>query len=116
MQNGDKPTYKSVKDALSVARTAFAGIAPDFSAPESLAAAATAYARAAELEDSAIKYYTSLLSQVNDDSGKQILKSIIDEERKHKALMESIIEFASTPNEWLEEFGINQIDDFRLDS
>ncbi len=111
MQEGKTPTYEEVKNAFSVTKDAFAKIAPGFSGFETLISAENAYEKAVNMEKNAIEFYTSLLDSVETDEQRNALQWVIEEEKKHKVVMESMVEFISEPQRWLENAEFTHLDD-----
>lgn len=112
MQEEKTPTYKQVKNAVVLAKEAFRKIAPGFKSPDALESAESAYTNAVNMEKNSVAYYTSLLNTIDEDEQKQALEWIIEEEKKHQIIMESMVEFVSAPKRWIENAEFNQIDEF----
>jgi rubrerythrin len=70
-----------------------------------------AYKEALGLEKQAVKYYSGMLKKC-DASQKTALTLIIEEEMKHKAIMEALVDFVGRPHDWLENAEFNHLDDF----
>ena len=70
-----------------------------------------AYKEALAMEKQAVKYYSGMLKKCGP-SQKSALAHIIAEEKNHAVLMESLVEFARKPQEWLENAEFNHLDDF----
>lgn len=112
LQEGQTPSIKQAQDAYTVAKEAFKKITPDFQHPESSAHAASAYRKAVIMEQKTIDYYTEILAQTKDFAQKDIIKTIINEEVKHRVLMEAMSEFVNKPIEWLENAEFNHLEEY----
>jgi rubrerythrin len=69
------------------------------------------YKEALKLENLAIKQYTGMLKKA-DALHKIALQVIIEEEKKHAALMTALIDFIQKPGLWLENAEFNHLDDY----
>jgi len=61
------------------------------------------YKKALELENKSIEYYGELMGLVENEKGKAALQKVIGEEKKHRRLLEFIIEHVSRPETWVED-------------
>jgi len=66
-----------------------------------------AYESALQIELKSIEYYSEYLDSLEDPREREILNFIIQEERKHYDLIDTIIVMINRPNSWVEsaEFG-----------
>ena len=112
MQEEKTSTYQQTKNAITAAKEAFKKITPNFKAPDSPEAVESAYTNAVNLEKNSIAYYTSLLNTIDEDEQKQALQWIIEEEKKHQIIMESMVEFSTAPKQWIENAEFNLLDEF----
>jgi rubrerythrin len=60
------------------------------------------YKKAQGYEKDSIDFYITKAREVKDDCQKQIFGKLAEEEKKHYAVLENIIEFVSRPEHWLE--------------
>lgn len=111
-EEGEDVTVEEQVSALVKAKRIFSDITPDFKAPEGLSIVAETYEKAKSLETKTIRYYTSLLDNVDTPERKKILEKIIDEEKSHEALMTALIDFVSRPAEWLENAEFTNLDEY----
>jgi len=61
------------------------------------------YKKAGEIEKKSIDYYKELFDLVKDDTSKNTILKIIEEEKKHHTLLEFLIEHVSRPETWVED-------------
>lgn len=69
------------------------------------------YQKAMETEDKAYDLYIQKANEMTDPKHKEIFLKIAEEEKKHKVLLENLVEFVSSPNEWLENAEFHKIDE-----
>lgn len=60
------------------------------------------YRRAQEIEKKTRDFYMEKADEVEDASRKKVFLEVADEEKKHYAILENIINFVSQPETWLE--------------
>ncbi len=70
------------------------------------------YLVALENEQISIKTYSELLEKISIDNQKEVIKKIIEEEKKHAFLIENIIEFIKKPMFWIENAEFNHLDQY----
>jgi len=58
---------------------------------------------AREVEKKAEEFYRGKAEEVGDETQKQILNRIADEEHRHWITMENVIQFLDRPQQWLED-------------
>ncbi|MFH2045937.1 MAG: ferritin family protein [Pseudomonadota bacterium] len=63
-------------------------------------------------EQKSIEIYGDLLENTNNDGHRETIKKIIEEEKKHKFLIEQLIEFIRRPEFWLENAEFNHLDEY----
>lgn len=71
-----------------------------------------AYRKAQELEKNGEEYYRQKAEEVEDPRYKEIFIRIADEEVKHFKLLDSVIDFVSRPEIWLENAEFGRLDDY----
>ena len=66
------------------------------------------YIKARDKEQEAVEHYLKLQEQPEYASNRELIGKIIEEERKHLALLTDLIEYISQPEQWVEsaEFGV----------
>lgn len=69
------------------------------------------YKKAMETEDKAYELYVQKAKEMTDPKHQEIFLKIAQEELKHKVLLENLVEFVSSPNEWLENAEFHKIDE-----
>ena len=100
------------KDVLKNAKNIFAEMKDkvsemDFSLPQ-----ADFYRKALETEEKSIEYYLEMSEKVESDEYKAIFKKLAAEEKKHKFLMEYLVDFISRPITWLEDAEFNHLSEY----
>lgn len=96
--------YKEAKDIFSEMQKS--SVAYDFGDQQ-----IDFYRRAMETEDKAYELYLEKAKEMQDPKHKAIFEAIAAEELKHKELLENILEFVSSPEEWLESAEFYKIGD-----
>ena len=68
---------------------------------------------ARDVEKKAEEFYREKAAEVNDKHSKDILAKIADEEHRHWATIENVMQFLEAPKQWLEDAEwINKLDTF----
>jgi rubrerythrin len=70
------------------------------------------YKKAQELEQKSIDFYSEKAGEVEHDYQKNIFLKLAEEEKKHYALLENIIEFVARPKTWLENAEFCHLDEY----
>ena len=70
------------------------------------------YRKALETEEKSIDYYLEMSEKVESDEHKAIFKKLAAEEKKHKFLMENLVDFISRPITWLEDAEFNHLEEY----
>ncbi len=70
------------------------------------------YRRALKIEKDSREFYLDKANEVQDESKKQLLLRLAEEEKKHEFLMENFIEFITRPETWLENAEWNHLDEY----
>lgn len=68
------------------------------------------YKKAMESEDKAYNLYIDKANEMKNPEHKEIFLKIANEEKKHKELLEYLVEFVSSPNSWLESAEFNKLE------
>ncbi|MBU3948709.1 MAG: ferritin family protein [Proteobacteria bacterium] len=63
-------------------------------------------------EQNSIEIYSELLDNTRNDNHREVIGKIIEEENKHKFLIEQLIEFIRRPEFWLENAEFNHLDEY----
>lgn len=75
-----------------------------------------AYGKALSFENKSIDLYTNALNKITDnvefEEQGNMLKVIIDQEKKHARLITALMEFQRHPGEWLENAEWNHLDEY----
>jgi len=101
----NKPiTELEKKDATEAAHKIFKEIAPKFNDgdPE-FQSAANAYRTALTMESNAAEYFSKLLASARTEEEKKNIEQLVEEEKKHEKIIQSIIEFLERPTEWIDD-------------
>ena len=110
--NPDAVLSEKEKDVLDNAKNIFAEMKDkvnemDFSLPQ-----ADFYRKALETEEKSMEYYLEMSEKVENDKYKAIFKKLAAEEKKHKFLMEYLVDFISRPITWLEDAEFNHLTEY----
>lgn len=70
------------------------------------------YRKAQELEQKSVDFYSEKAGEVEHEFQKEIFLMLAEEEKKHFALLESIIKFISRPQTWLENAEFCHLDEY----
>lgn len=89
----------------------FEQLTSSFTLPEIVYDYEAAYRKALSMEEESVKYYSEQLSSI-DDKQKEIVTFIINQEKGHVKLLESLIDFVSNPKVWLENSEWNHLDTY----
>jgi rubrerythrin len=71
-----------------------------------------AYEKALAFENKSIELYTAALDTLGEEGQKSVLTSIIEQEKSHARLMQSLIDFQRHPGQWLEDAEWYHLDEF----
>jgi rubrerythrin len=96
---------------LGKAKEVFAHLAKNAGACDSIMDFEKAYAKALELEQKSIDFYTDAQAKTNVPEHRTLFKFLIKEEKKHAVLMENLIEFVKRPKGWLENAEFSRLDE-----
>jgi len=70
------------------------------------------YEKAQDLEQKSREFYLEKARRVEEEDQKTIFLKLAEEENRHCFLLESIIEFVSRPENWLENAEFNHLDEY----
>jgi len=71
------------------------------------------YRQAMKVEADSFRFYEQAAAQEQDDSVRQLLLRIAEEEHKHFNILESVYDFVNAPNQFLAWGEFSNIDEFR---
>ncbi len=101
----EKELLGSAKNIFAEMKEQVAGM--NFSLPQ-----ADFYRKALDTEEKSIEYYLEMSEKVESDEHKAIFKKLAAEEKKHKFLMENLVDFVSRPTTWLEDAEFFHLDEY----
>jgi rubrerythrin len=96
---------------LGKAKEVFAQLAKSETPLAEVSGGPQAYAKALELEQKSIAYYSDAQTKTDMPEHRTLFKFLIKEEKKHAVLMENLIEFVKRPSEWLENAEFSRLDE-----
>lgn len=67
---------------------------------------------AREVEAKAEKFYREKMAETDDESYKEMLTMIADEEHRHWVALEHVIRYLDRPDQWLEDAEWNNLEDY----
>ena len=70
------------------------------------------YRSAQEFEEKSYKNYLKMSNEVGDETQKNLLLKLAEEEKKHMFLLENLVEFVSRPETWIEDAEFNHLDEY----
>ena len=73
------------------------------------------YRKACDIEQESKKYYLEKAREVQDDGQRKIFQKLAEEENKHLVLVQSICDFVSRPETYLEDAEFYHFDDYAED-
>jgi rubrerythrin len=113
MQNQIKPPPFDGFDIVEKSRDVFRALSQKYSSLGSLAYHYNIiYEQAQTIETKSISLYQDALEHTSNDEQKSILAFIIDQEKKHLELINSLMELQRHPGEWLENAEVNHLDEY----
>jgi rubrerythrin len=110
---GQKTAIPEADDATTMnkVKEIFQKLTKSFTLPEIVYDYEAAYRKALSMEEESVRYYSEMMNAIDDDQ-KQTLESIINQEKSHVKLLESLIDFVSNPKVWLENSEWNHLDTY----
>jgi Uncharacterized conserved protein len=102
---------------LNDSKAAFKNLSEQFTAPGTIAIDREfALNVALEFENKSISLYEKAIAELminpDNDRSRQVLKEIVEQEKNHVRLVESLMDFQRHPYEWLENAEWNHLDEF----
>ena len=73
---------------------------------------ANMYRQAVELIERKIEFYEKAISDLNCADEQAVITEILKDEKRHKFVLENIIEIVTKPHSWLENAEFNHLDEF----
>ena len=70
------------------------------------------YRKAQEIEEKSYKFFIKMSDKVEIESQRKIFLKLAEEEKKHMFLLESLVEFLSRPEIWIENAEFNHLDNY----
>ncbi len=70
------------------------------------------YRRAAEIEAKSEAFYVEKAGEVDNAAQRELLLRLADEEKRHKHLLEGMVEFLSEPQAWLENAEFTNLENY----
>ncbi|MDY0296257.1 MAG: ferritin family protein [Acidobacteriota bacterium] len=111
MRNGGLPEMAPTQ-VLPSARDLFAAMKDDLDQISPGADEIELYRAALGKEDQAEQFYREQAADSSDPQGAALLLRLADEERRHRFLIENIIEFLSRPKTWVEDAEFNHLEEY----
>jgi len=71
-----------------------------------------AWKKAQEVEKKSEDFYREKATEADSDQMKAIINRIADEEHKHWALIENVLQFLSRPKQWLDDAEWNHLEEY----
>jgi rubrerythrin len=97
---------------LDRAKHMLAGWAHAFSVPGTIADFESAYVKALLKEKEAVAFYEKEKENLKSFDHKKVLDIIIEQEQRHKRLMEELVDFVRRPKQWVENAEFNHLDEY----
>lgn len=97
---------------LLEAKTIFSQMKEDKIDPAAGSGQVDVYKKAQEMEAKSESFYREKAAEVDDESQKDILLKIADEEKRHFHLLRNIIEFVSRPQQWIEDAEFTHLEEY----
>lgn len=70
------------------------------------------YRKAQKIEKESRQFYLEKADEVKDETQKQVLLRLAEEEKKHEFVMENLVEFITRPDTWLENAEWYHLDEY----
>ena len=112
MQQRSDLTVPADDNILKRAHDHFAHAARDFAIPEAINDAEVVYKKALGLEEDAVSFYTAEQAKIENESYRETLDLIIEQEKRHVTLINNLVEFVQHPKIWLENAEFNHLKEY----
>jgi rubrerythrin len=99
-------------DTIGKVKEAFAAMTAGFATPDVLKTAATVYHKALGMEQGAVEFYSAALSTAKGPAEKKALEAVIEEEKRHVRIFESLLDFVARPDLWVENAEFSKIEEY----
>ncbi|MFC2163695.1 ferritin family protein [Acidobacteriota bacterium] len=70
------------------------------------------YRDARDLVQKKKQFYEEMIDRMDSEENKNLLKQLVEEERKQATVLDNIIEMVSRPNSWLENAEFHHLDEY----
>jgi rubrerythrin len=70
------------------------------------------YKEARNLVQKKQQFYEEMVDRMGSDENKNLVKHLVEEEKKQAAVLDNIIEMVSRPNTWLENAEFHHLDEY----
>ncbi|NIP44366.1 MAG: hypothetical protein GWO41_09005 [candidate division Zixibacteria bacterium] len=97
---------------MSDAKNIFEQLSGDEVEVDTAGDAIEVWEHAQEIEKKSEDFYREKAGVVPDKTAKDLLNKIADEEHKHWALIESVMQFLHRPDRWLEDAEWNHLEEY----
>jgi rubrerythrin len=113
-EHSDKVSELSEKSTtiMSDAKNVFEGLSGQVVEVDSASDAIELWKHAQDIEKKSEDFYREKAGVVPDKTAKDLLNKIADEEHKHWALIESVMQFLHRPDRWLEDAEWNHLEEY----
>ncbi len=113
-QHSDRVSQLSEKSTtiMSDAKNIFEQLSGDEVEVDTAGDAIEVWEHAQEIEKKSEDFYREKAGVVPDKTAKDLLNKIADEEHKHWALIESVMQFLHRPDRWLEDAEWNHLEEY----
>ncbi|HER00059.1 MAG TPA: rubrerythrin [candidate division Zixibacteria bacterium] len=113
-QHSDQVSQLSEKSTtiMSDARNIFEQLSGDEVEVDTAGDAIEVWEHAQEIEKKSEDFYREKAGVVPDKTARDLLNKIADEEHKHWALIESVMQFLHRPDRWLEDAEWNHLEEY----
>jgi rubrerythrin len=113
-QHSDQVSQLSEKSTtiMSDAKNIFEQLSGDEVEVDTAGDAIEVWEHAQEIEKKSEDFYREKAGVVPDKTAKDLLNKIADEEHKHWALIESVMQFLHRPDRWLEDAEWNHLEEY----
>ncbi len=97
---------------MGTAKNVFQEISGQTIEVDTAADAIEVWKQAQDIEKKSEDFYREKVNEVPDKTAKDLLRKIADEEHKHWALIEAVMQFLHRPDRWLEDAEWNHLEDY----
>ena len=112
MEQGMPVEAAAGPNVVVAAKDAFGRMAKALSAPDAIGDAEEAYAHALKFEQASIDYYEELLGKTDNDLQRATIETVLAEEKRHRRLVQGLLEFVRRPKEWVENAEFYHLEEY----